>query len=166
MAGVIDSIHDRAMVDLAAFITDLGLPTSPTVAPVAPTVYTQMLPDETNIVLPAILVTCEGISEEEGDRSSFEQDHVIYPVAVAILDRVSVRYQEMRPIYLSWRRTMMRALRGLVNMPLLENTPEVTDIRLRPGVIFDPETREYQLLQSGFTVLCHSFEDRERNTSS
>ena len=168
MAATIDSIHDRAMTDLQALIqgliSDGSLPASSPSVPQGPqSVYVQMLPDESNIVFPCMLITCEGAAEEESEYSTFEEDGVVYPVAVGICDRVSMRYQEARPVYQAWRRTIMRAIRGLVSAPILPTCTEAVDVRLRPKMIFDPKAREYQFLVSGFTALVYTVEPRLRN---
>lgn len=163
------SIHDRAMTDIAGIVTALNLqgPTdgSAVVGNIGNNVFVQMMPDESNIVYPCVLVTTEDEQEEDDEETdSFEVDGVIYPVRILICDRTSTRYQEARPTYQLWRHIIAQTLKGLPTgpFPFLPTTPECWDIRLRRLKVFDAKAPQYQFLVSGLVAMCRTTTPRWR----
>lgn len=112
---------------------------------------------------PAVILTNQGMTEEENEAgSTFEDDAVIYPVAVVVVDRHRPNYQAARADYLYFRRTIQNKLRGLVNPPLLLNTPEVSDIRLENLQAIPAEIAELDTPAMGFVARCFAWEARTR----
>ncbi len=159
-------VHDSCQQDIALLIQAL-LNTSSLAGlagtiPNVQAVFTQMVDERLSMQFPAVLVSIEDEAEEEGD-SDFEEDGVIYPVKVVVLDAMTPFYQQRRPYYLLWRRNLAMMLRGRCEPPVLPNTPECFDIRIRNKAVIPGSTKGAQLVVSGFTALCHTVEVRERN---
>lgn len=156
-------VWDRLLQDLQTACINLNL--QGTVAPsIGANVILQQLPEQLNISqFPCILVTHFGEQEEESGDSDFEEDCVVYPVRLMVLDDASPYFQARRPDYLSWRHSIQSTLRGRVIYPLLASTPECFDIRVQNLPAVDPRLPESQWFRSGVIALCHTQEQRNRN---
>lgn len=163
------SIYDRAMGDLQTLLAALNLSVpagmfeNPVVGNVGTNVFVQMFPETTNEIYPCLLLTCEDETEEDDEETdNFNGDGVIYPVRILICDRVSERYREARPVYQLWRLIVQQTLLGLPTgpIPLLANTPECWDIKVRRLRVFDPKLPQYQFLVSGMVALVRTITPR------
>jgi hypothetical protein len=156
-------ICNRLIVNLVSFIQGLNLQGTPGVTGnIGSNVYAQWESEGLNIQLPAVIVTTQGMTEEEGD-SSFEEDYVTYPILILVVDHAHPAFQEALADYLRWRHDIARNLRGLVAYPLLPDCPELHDVRLRNLPIADERIPYRQYVRSGFIALCHTNEPRLRN---
>ena len=157
------AIHDRLLTDLQGLIQSLDLSgSSGVIGDIGSNVYVQLAEEELNVLFPCVLVSSVGETEEEGE-SDLEDDVVIYPVRISILDQVAPNYQQRRPTYQDWRHQIARKLRGLVNYPLLDNVPELHDVRLRNLPTVDPRLPEHAFFQAGLVALCYTNETRTRS---
>lgn len=157
------AIHDRLATDLQAVIQTLELSgSSGVIGDIGDNVYVQLAEEELNVLFPCVLVSTVGESEEEGE-SDLEDDVVVYPVRISILDQMAPNYQQRRATYQSWRHQIARKLRGLVNYPLLENVPELHDVRLRNLPTVDPRLPEQAFFQAGMVAMCFTNETRSRS---
>lgn len=156
------AIHERCVEDLQALIQGLNLVGQAGITgDILGNVLTPLTFDESNAQFPCVLLSVEEESEEEdGETTTFESDGVIYPVRILILDRVSARFEQARPVYLGWRRQILKKLRSLV-ISILPNTPECWKIGVRAMKIFDPRLPQYQFMVSGMTALCYTNEPRQ-----
>lgn len=152
-------IHERCRDEIAAVITALGLTAAS--PPGEPEVVTQFLADVHGLPenLPVILVSIDGLSEEELD-GTFESEEVGYPVLVAILDRAAKGESALHAVYLQWRKQIMSRLRSLTE---LAGADEVFDVRVTGRVALDPAGPMYQLIQSACVATCVANEARVRS---
>ena len=149
--------------DLVSLIQGMGLlGDSGVTGDIGQNVYKQWESEGLNIQLPAVIVTMQGMTEEEGD-SSFEEDYVTYPLLVIIVDHARPAFQAANDVYQRWRHDIMRTLRGLVAYPLFPNVPELHDVRMRPLPVADDRIPFRQYARTGFIALCHTNEPRLRN---
>lgn len=112
-------------------------------------VYSQLLPDETNVSWPAFFVTTEGERESE-EWSTNQYIGIWYPVRVFIADKADRTRHEKEAKYLAWRKAALDAFRT----ERLLNAAEVRSIKIEPEVIFDPKLQQYQHMISGFVLRC------------
>jgi hypothetical protein len=166
-------IHDRLQQDITLGIQALNLLGSKNEAgqtitgDIGANVLAQFNFDESNVMYPCVVLTCEDEIEEDDETTSFEEDGVIYPVRILICDRVSTRWQDSRPDYQRWRWTIQQWLLGLPagvapGATFFPDVPECWDIRLRRLKIFDAKLPQYQFMVSGFVALCRTMTPRWR----
>jgi hypothetical protein len=157
------AIHDRLEQDLQALVQALNLTTTTgATGSVGQNVLIQQLEDSLGVpTWPAVIVTAQGLAEEEGD-SNFEDDVVIYPVLILVCDSARGNAQAARPDYLAWRRQIAATLRGLVNYPLLTSTPECHDVRVRDLPALPDSAAVKQYVVQGLVAECHTNELRIR----
>lgn len=158
------------MQDLQGVIQSLCPITSPAANAVtgpikATNVYVQQVEERLQLASdpwPAVILTNQGTTEEEGEWSNFGEDAVVYPVAVVVVDRARPNFQAARPDYLYYRNTIQRKLRGLVNPPVLQNTPEVCLIQLQNLEAIPASVAGEDLYAMGFVARCFAWEERLR----
>lgn len=165
------SIHDRAMGDLQKIFQAMnlavpsGFPGNPVVGNIGQNVFVQEFPEETNLIYPCLLLTCDEEQEDDdADNDTTMGDAVIYPIRVLICDRVSARYRLARPVYQAWRFALAQTLRGLTTAtaPILPDTPECWAIRVKTLKIFDPKPPQYQFVVSGLIAQVRTVTPRWR----
>lgn len=151
MTPALDSIHERILQAVKTEVDGLSLEG-------INAVYAKAFPEETEHQYPCVLVTLEGGTEEEGENSTFCDDHVVYPVNVMIADTASSHTDELRAKYLGWRRALMRHCRGLTE---LTNVPESWNVRVKGDLVVDPKQPQYLYVVSGFVVMVDTLEARK-----
>ena len=159
------AIQTRLLSDLQAQIQALDLTGSTgATGDIGQNIFVQLLNETLNITTwPAVLLSVEGEAEEEqNEAENFEEDCVTYPVKILLVDTMRPGYQKARDDYYSWRHAIAQALRGLVNYPLLTNTPECHVIYVRNLPIVTVELKRQQFVVCGVVALCHTNESRVR----
>lgn len=125
-----------------------------TISP-ARNVYEQIAPDDTNIVLPCVMLTTEGESESDESKLNTVDDWG-RPVKVLIADRATHLDHGKLPLYETWRQAIMRCF---VNQQLI-GVPESKICRIEPLQIADPKIKEYGYMVAGFVVRAVTREPR------
>ncbi len=157
-------LQDRLLADLQVLIFGLDLIGSSATGSIAGNVYVRTLdrPQRMTMDYPAILLATDGLEEEEGP-GNFEEDEVWYPIGIYVLNTAIGNPDQQRADYRAWRRTIARALRGLVNPPVLPNTPEVIVGKLKNLPVTQVKIPEKEWVVSSMVSLWQTFEARERN---
>lgn len=155
------SIHDSATLDIAQLIQGLGLQgTTGVCGDIGTNVVAQLVEEMLDLNFPCVIVTNIGESEVP-DFKSFETDGIIYPVAIHIRDQMAPNYQLRRPVYLYWRYTIAKYLRGLVAQPVLPNTPECFNIEINYLPIA-AHASNAQIVEVSLKAMCWTSEAMER----
>lgn len=152
-----DTLHYRCMTDIASVISSLNLTAASPPGNIGANVITDALPDDT-VQFPAIFVTVEGMTEEEGE-GNFEQIEVTYPVLVQIADRHIDERGVTLEQYQDWRREIANEFR---NMTTLASVPECVDIQVAMNPVIDPQLDKYSYVVSGMVIRCRTFEARDK----
>lgn len=162
------SVWYRAMLDIQGVIQS-QCPLTPISSPAATGtlqssfVLVQQVEEQLNVPnFPACIVTNQDMEEEEGDDSDFENDETVYPVAVVIVDSARGDFRGVQPDYLLWREILRRKFQGLVNPPVLQNTPEVSLISLVNLKAIPANIAAMQWYAMGFVVRCRAWQPRVR----
>jgi len=166
MAAATD-ISDRLLTGLQSLIASLNLQaTSNATTSIGAKVFAQLLPERLAIGnMPCVILTYMGETEEEpNDVENFEEQGVTYPVSVLIVDQMRTQYQLARPDYLNWRHAIKTVLRNRPRFNpqphMLDNVPELANIRLRNKPVWVPKLADDQLMVSAFAALCDTNETR------
>lgn len=132
------TLQERLLEDVRALIQGLNLTASSgATGDVGDNVVVQWQRERLNVAAyPAVVVSCEGESEElTSDLSSTEQRGTVYPVLVEVVDQARTDFQAARTDYLAWRHAVVGALHEKTNAatpPVLPNCPECAFVRVRP----------------------------------
>ena len=116
--------------------------------------------------LPCVLITIDGLSEEEWEEGSgFTVKGVTYPVNVFVVAQEGWEDHSKLTTYLNWRHRLMESLRDKTR---LNEVHECVDIELGPKAILEKNTASgedgavYNLVQSSFVVKVHCTLDRQK----
>lgn len=170
-------LHYRLMADIKDLIVAMQLSKLTGGDPNAPgsiyeqtgdvknNVYVQMLGEKVHPNMPAVIITEQGLLEEEllAEVGTFEEDWVMYPVLIAVCDKSKTNLHRAFPTYLSWRHDIAQKLRGLVYDLILPSCPELCTIYIREMPIFEPDAHELPQMVSAIVALCWTHETRLRN---
>ena len=115
--------------------------------PPAERVYEQMIPDESNVSFPCVLVTVDGVQESQETGLSTVDD-IGRPVKVAIADRGGKREAQKLAEYEYWRQSIDRCFRS----QQLAGIPESVICRIEPNLIIDPNLPQYDYIVTGLVV--------------
>jgi hypothetical protein len=150
---VTDDVSFRIKAAVAQVIVNLNLTggqlpgSAGTIADIGSNVYSQLLPDESNVKFPCVLVTTEGEREEPVFGSTTAKQRWI-PFRVFIADRNSPRRHESEGYYLWWRNQIFNAF----FQKKLTGVDEVCGCEINLDVIFDPKLPQYQFIVSGMVL--------------
>lgn len=122
-------------------------------------VYGQMLPDESNVTFPCVIVTSEGEREELLPGTS-ESIRRVYPYRVFIADRHGTRDHARDAQYRSWRRAILETFHQ--KRALIDLVPGCYWCEVAPEVVYDQKLPQYQHVVSGMVVRCYTTEPRYR----
>ncbi len=162
-----DSLHYRLMTDLQDLIVALGLEGTPGITGnVGGKVYVKPrdVSQRLQMNYPNVLLTAEGMAEEEGPDTNFLEEGVIYPVLVAICDNPTTDREQSQRDYLRWRNTIARQLRGLINRPLLVNCRELLTVTIHNDRAIAERTAEKDVIVSSFVARLNTLQVRLPNT--
>ena len=152
----IADIHARIKAAAVQTIKDLEIEGDETFGGIAERVYSQLMPDDSDLRMPCIILTTEGEIEEDlgGDSGS---ERWRYPVRIWIVDKESHRRHDKESLYLAWRKAIIRTFHHQP-MPAV---PEAEGCTIRPGVIFDPRLPQYQNVVMSMVLWVSTTEPRE-----
>jgi hypothetical protein len=141
--------------------TALGQPGSGTIGDIGQNVYNQLVPEQSNVKFPCVIVTTEGEAEDNAGGSTMTSEWW-RPVRVFIADRNTERRQENEPYYLWWRKQIMDAFlyQRLSNIQGVQDIDEVRGCLVNPHVIIDPKLRELLFVVSGMVLKFYTAEYR------
>lgn len=160
------SIQIRAMGDLATMFRALALTgDGATTGDIGGHVYTELEEERLNPQLPCILLTVMNQTPKE-EKSSFNYDHVIYPIRIQIVDvtRPINLFQACLPTYTLWYETIEYLVRARCIPPVLTNTPEAYDLRITSAVQVNKEIRKGQTIALEFSVLVKTAKTRVKTS--
>lgn len=120
-------------------------------------VYEQMLPEDTNVTFPNVILHVAGVSEQKKDATS-SKDFIGFPTVVQINDRAPTMPPDHKklPTYESWRYRISRAF----DSQPLPGRSEVSLCRVEPMQIIDPKLPEYQHIATGLVVRAYAWVPR------
>lgn len=153
---VLDSIYERLLLGCREVAAGVDLRSL-----AADRVYVRTVPDVLAVEMPCVQIMPANEPEQDGE-SDFENDGVIYPVAVTILDRRDEQDLEARAQWLGWRKALMRAFRRLTTVPGVTEE-ECWNLVVVPRLLMEPTAPAWDEVRTGFTVLCHTTEPRTRD---
>ncbi len=158
-------ILDRLEQNLTALIAGLNLQGTPGTTPdVGANVYRQMLPEQLNIQLPAVLVTSFGEESRPSENGeSFETVGTAFPIRVMILDAAGPYPQAREGDYLAWNHTLRLKFEDPGIPAQLADCPELWWIEVAKITQIDPRLPESQWFQAGVLLTCHVSEARPRS---
>lgn len=118
-------------------------------------IYSKMMPGQTTVEYPCVMVTEEGEAETEITGTN-ARDDLGHPIHVMIYDNVDPNDDTRLPNYERWREQLQRSLRS----QRLFQVPEHYQTILRNKIMIDPRTFSewYRNFQTGFTAV---FKTRE-----
>jgi hypothetical protein len=148
-------IHPRIKAGAVERIKGLALPGDAIFGSIDQRVYSMLLPDETGVLFPCVMLTCEGQVEQKLQGDS-ECQRWRYPVQIWICDRQSERTHEKETLYLSWRKRICLTFDD-------QTFPEVAEAEgstIELGTIFDTQMRQYQHMLSGMVLWVTTTEQR------
>lgn len=148
ITDAVDSVHGRSADAIRAAIIALSLPE------IGSRVYRQMLPTETVVQMPCVVVWFNDAEQVLG--GSNNRDDVGYLVHVGIMDRKLTSPAVMPDKYLSWRQRIMRKVR----FQRMTNVPEVYTVQPQPEKVIDEKYPAYDFLVTAMTFICVSREVR------
>lgn len=125
-------------------------------------VYLQIVPDEVagyhvpskavkDVIFPAVLISLDTESEAPAHEDTGTTGW-IFPARVWIADKNPMQAHGKLPIYLAARKALFDVFAEQPDTFVLAGVPEVINVLVVPGVLFDPRLPHYQHLVSGFVV--------------
>jgi hypothetical protein len=159
------TVDERVITGLAELVRGLALSGEAGLVNGVQEVYEETLPARADLVFPSVLVSSLGEQPEEGEYSTFEEEHVVYPVRVLFLDQRPAQadaWEQRRGVYKRWRYQVAHAARGLTRQPLLTGVPEA--FKVEPGRFSFPpaDTAAAEFCQAGVLLEVHTNEPRAK----